>query len=337
SRLPFKPSTLNRLTSSSMQQLLLLLLYFASAALASSNCGIRLSNRGRGILGHLGRVSSRNEVSTTGKWPWQIMLREKQYRDNGTSFINMCGGTIIGAQWILTAAHCVRYSQNGIDVTVKDAFVFAEVTSMEMDNVVDSMIDNHVYRMRDAFPHDNYTNKEYPHDIALIKLENPIEFDRSVSPICLPNSAQDIPSDGQAVVIGFGQSSIRGTNEAIRDGNLRETIVPIVGEHICEARWTNLLDITGEKWRENRVICAGAYGHDTGSGDSGGPLMMKSSDGRWFQIGVTSFGNPSTEADLFPGLYTDVREYCDWINDTTKGEVKCQEKEVKLRDVEIKI
>ncbi|GMT06015.1 hypothetical protein PENTCL1PPCAC_28189, partial [Pristionchus entomophagus] len=70
-------------------------------------------------------------------------------------------------------------------------------------------------------------------------------------------------------------------------------------------------------------------------GDSGGPLMMKASDGRWFQIGITSFGDNNWETKSASGVYTDVRKYCEWISETTDGEVKCQEETVALQDVEI--
>uniref|UniRef100_A0A8C5TJJ4 Peptidase S1 domain-containing protein n=1 Tax=Malurus cyaneus samueli TaxID=2593467 RepID=A0A8C5TJJ4_9PASS len=46
-----------------------------------------------------GRIIGGKETSVN-KWPWQVSV---QYGP-----IHICGGTIIDAQWVLTAAHCVR-------------------------------------------------------------------------------------------------------------------------------------------------------------------------------------------------------------------------------------
>jgi secreted trypsin-like serine protease len=43
------------------------------------------------------RITNGTE-SQPGQWPWQVALR-----DNGA----FCGGSLIGAQWVITAAHCV--------------------------------------------------------------------------------------------------------------------------------------------------------------------------------------------------------------------------------------
>ncbi|GMT17583.1 hypothetical protein PFISCL1PPCAC_8880, partial [Pristionchus fissidentatus] len=74
-------------------------------------------------------------------------------------------------------------------------------------------------------------------------------------------------------------------------------------------------------------VCAGSFGHGTAPGDSGGPLLMPSDDGKWFQIGVTSYGNHSLlrQQDISPGVYTNVKEFCDWIKDTTNGEATCED------------
>lgn len=50
---------------------------------------------------------------------------------------------------------------------------------------------------------------------------------------------------------------------------------------------------------------------------TGGPLMMRV-DTRWMQIGIVSFGNKCGEPG-YPGVYTRVSEYLDWIGENTKN------------------
>jgi secreted trypsin-like serine protease len=54
---------------------------------------------------------------------------------------------------------------------------------------------------------------------------------------------------------------------------------------------------------------------DTCSGDSGGPLMMFSSNNQWILIGLTSYGYGCAQP-AYAGVYTRVAAYQDWINAT---------------------
>lgn len=49
----------------------------------------------------------------------------------------------------------------------------------------------------------------------------------------------------------------------------------------------------------------------------GGPLMMRV-ETRWIQIGIVSFGNKCGEPG-YPGVYTRVSEYTDWIRENTRN------------------
>ena len=65
-------------------------------------------------------------------------------------------------------------------------------------------------------------------------------------------------------------------------------------------------------------ICAGGKGPDTCQGDSGGPLVCRINDGlnpdhsRYALAGVTSWGLGCGES---AGVYANVPEYIQWIND----------------------
>lgn len=56
-----------------------------------------------------GRIVGGSPASA-GQFPWQVAV---MYRTSAGSYF--CGGSLIGPQWVLTAAHCVRgyeYHQN---------------------------------------------------------------------------------------------------------------------------------------------------------------------------------------------------------------------------------
>lgn len=71
----------------------------------------------------------------------------------------------------------------------------------------------------------------------------------------------------------------------------------------------------------DRQLCAGGEsGKDSCNGDSGGPLMHTTNNdsAQWYIEGIVSFGARCGTAG-WPGVYTRVNKYLDWIYDNVKA------------------
>ncbi|CAG7835560.1 unnamed protein product [Allacma fusca] len=161
------------------------------------------------------------------------------------------------------------------------------------------------------FKHAEYDDKNITNDLALLKLEKPVKFDKYIQPICL--NKQDDYSDGtkMAVLAGWGRTSAFGLPSRV----LRHGTMTVWKNEECSKKY-ELLGADDIPKIESTMVCAGSPGVDACQGDSGGPLFMKrDAQGHYEQIGVVSWG---IGCGLFPGVYTRVDKYLDWIN-TNRG------------------
>lgn len=69
---------------------------------------------------------------------------------------------------------------------------------------------------------------------------------------------------------------------------------------------------------DNQICAGGVFAEDACRGDSGGPLMMLRPDGIWESVAVVSFGY-GCGRDGWPGVYTSVVSYSDWILSTMRS------------------
>ncbi|XP_050441670.1 serine protease nudel [Adelges cooleyi] len=226
-------------------------------------------------------------ASNPGAWPWLIAL----YQDG----IFHCGGVILNDKWVMTAAHCVNQYQKHfyeVQAGILRRFSFSP---MEQSRTVTHVI-----------VHSLYSKATMKNDLAILKLEDSLEFNRWVRPVCLPDTKFNwFPLPGTfCTAVGWGATVEHGPDP----DNMREVEVPILAE--CKHK----------EDREGEEICAGflSGGHDTCQGDSGGPLLCKepTNINKWYVAGVVSHGEGCARPQE-PGVYTRVALFMDWIVEVT--------------------
>ncbi len=245
------------------------------------------------------------EEAVPGDWPFQVAL----IRNGGDPFADQyCGGSLVAPEWVLTAAHCV----NGRSPEMID--VGAGLHNLAVPDPNWQRRDVAEIRMHPA-----YNPSTDDSDIALLKLTVPVTFRAGQGAILPIGAVAPVASSAgdlvgvMSTVIGWGDTLVQpapGGGHLFPD-TLRQVDVPIIANSTCNAAYSN--EITPN------MLCAGyvSGGKDSCQGDSGGPLLAKDPATQiWRQVGVVSWGSGCALA-AFPGVYTRVSEFTDWITAET--------------------
>ena len=179
-------------------------------------CGV--ANRATRIIG-----GTETEVN---EYPWQVGLVYPGLNTNTTR--PLCGGTIISAQHILTAAWC----------TAEPLRPYLRVSVGEHDTTDTAMDLRTVSRIT---PHPQYIPNEFRNNIAILTLTEPLTFSRTMSPICLPADPTLSYAGDTAIVTGWGSTTHwqwqLGTNWQQLADTLQEVEVTVWSNEDCSNHW----------------------------------------------------------------------------------------------------
>ncbi|XP_036180072.1 transmembrane protease serine 13 isoform X3 [Myotis myotis] len=253
-------------------------------SLQCSHCGLRAMT-GRIVGGALAPES---------KWPWQVSLHY------GTTHI--CGGTLIDAQWVLTAAHCFFVTREKV---LEGWKVYAGTNNLQQLPEAASI--------SQIIINGNYSDEQDDYDIALMRLSKPLALSAHIHPACLPMHGQTFSLNETCWITGFGKT--RETDEKTSPF-LREVQVGLIDFRKCNDY------LVYDSYLTPRMLCAGDLrgGRDSCQGDSGGPLVCEQNS-RWYLAGVTSWGTGCGQRNK-PGVYTKVTELLPWIYSKMESEVR---------------
>ncbi|XP_044761409.1 chymotrypsin-2-like [Coccinella septempunctata] len=201
-------------------------------------------------------------------YPYQVSVQELQQ--------HICGGSIIGDRWILTAAHCT---------VGKPASRMSVVAGT---NTLDGSGSR--YQVQRIIQHPSY--ETLANDIALLRLSRPISFNSKIRRINLPRS--DTPGGKQLTITGWGKTSYPGQVSR----TLKTLNVTSLSNSECRKSFSQIVS--------TNLCTRGDTGRGVCEGDSGGPLVDGSS-----QVGIVSFGVPCGIGQ--PDVFTRVYSFRSWI------------------------
>ncbi|KAI4497504.1 hypothetical protein M0802_007515 [Mischocyttarus mexicanus] len=223
-----------------------------------------------------GRIIGGKDTNIT-EAPYQVSIQLK-----GSHY---CGGSIINKEWILTAGHCA------------EQLLFFYKVRIGSDR---SYSGGKIHSISEMYLHEDFKYNSFNvpvHDIALLRLSQPIEENEKQKIVTLFSKDENVKAGSYAIITGWGQTKYG--NPKI----LQTVTVPVVDKNDCNEAYSEFGGI------QINQMCA-AYpngGKDSCQGDSGGPLIV---NGR--QAGIVSWGN-GCALEGYPGVYTEVSKYHDWI------------------------
>jgi hypothetical protein len=220
--------------------------------------------------------------------PWQVSLQSS----SGSHF---CGGSVLNANWILTAQHCVTSGAPGR--------IEAGTTNLSGSGQIRSVAE--------VIKYPGYVDASKGKDVALLRLSTPLDLSganvQAIGLVTEADAAAGVTNPGVVSrVTGWGTLTSGGSSP----DTLQTVDVNILSNASAQSSYPNET-ITADQ------LAAAAPGKDSCQGDSGGPLTVMKGSTRVL-AGVVSWGYGCADPN-YPGMYARVSSFESWITSTMAG------------------
>ncbi|KAI9299041.1 trypsin-like serine protease [Neoconidiobolus thromboides FSU 785] len=200
---------------------------------------------------------------------------------------NMCGGSLIAKDTVLTAAHCIAGNNPG------SYNVRGNIHNIRSER-------GEQLRVTQVITHPQFNRQNLDNDIAILKI-NPSHNINSFLTLDTNNSAQ---INNQVLVTGWGRTQSFGQSSDV----LKELNMKVLDPQVCSRNVAPL--------NERTHFCATGVqnGSSACQGDSGSPVV--SSDLRTI-VGLVSYGTEGCNAPS--AAFTRISNFASWIRQYSSG------------------
>ncbi|XP_055534956.1 inactive CLIP domain-containing serine protease A30-like [Wyeomyia smithii] len=233
-----------------------------------------------------------------GEFPWNVgvFTISKGFLGDDQHIFH-CGGTVIDEFVILTAASCVR----GINekLTIMAGFW----------NLADEQEKRQIRAVKKLIIHPKFVPTSKINDIALLLLDDKLDFAPRVNRVCLPDHTVDF-RESNCFVTGWGAIPAENSTEHIRP-KMKLVRQYLVAHEQCEKQIKRSV-LTFQL--SNVFQCA--TGVALCEFDVGSPLMctVPGRENQFYQVGVFSYIPGTCNLGIGPNVFTKVSVFRKWID-----------------------
>ncbi|MEV6496538.1 S1 family peptidase [Streptomyces prunicolor] len=211
-------------------------------------------------------------TTTTTAYPFVMQITDASQNQ-------FCGGTLVSATKVVTAAHCM------VGETTSSVRVVGGRTYLNGTNGT-------VSKVSKIWINPSYTDATNGNDVAVLTLSTSMPY--TTAKYVASTDTSVYATGTTARILGWGTTSENGSSS----NQLRTATVPIVSDTSCKSSY-------GSDFIATDMVCAGytSGGVDTCQGDSGGPLLIGG-----VLAGITSWGEGCAEAG-YPGVYSRLTKF----------------------------